>query len=248
MEWDRAVRVLYIEDTAVNVALVSAILRRRPAVQLRVAGTGEEGVAAALADGPALVLLDLHLPDIDGHEVLRRLRADPATEGTPVVVVSADAATDARERVLAAGPIASWPSPWGWPTCSPWSTNWRLSRRWRGPRSPGLPFGSAARRSRWPAWAWVVGARRHMPAPSRLRATPRAVVRARLRRAPADPFPQARAGRRYVPGRGTAIVVGARGAATGAPGDPSARVGHRSCTSGPRRRGRDSPCHGTAKP
>jgi CheY-like chemotaxis protein len=103
MEWERAVRVLYIEDTAVNVALVSAILRRRPAVQLRVAGTGEEGVAAALADGPALVLLDLHLPDIDGHEVLRRLRADPATEGTPVVVVSADAATDARERVLAAG-------------------------------------------------------------------------------------------------------------------------------------------------
>jgi hypothetical protein len=98
-----APRVLYIEDTPVNVALVAAMLRRRPAVELHVAETGEEGVRAALAGRPALVLLDLHLPDIDGHEVLRRLRADAATAATPVVIVSADAAGDARDRLLAAG-------------------------------------------------------------------------------------------------------------------------------------------------
>jgi len=100
---DDVTRVLYIEDTPVNVTLVTAMLRRRPAVQVTVAQTGEEGVRSALAELPALVLLDLHLPDIDGHEVLRRLRADAATAATPVVVVSADATGDARERVLAAG-------------------------------------------------------------------------------------------------------------------------------------------------
>lgn len=98
-----APRVLYIEDTPVNVTLVAAMLRRRPAVELHVAETGEAGVRAALAARPALVLLDLHLPDIDGHEVLRRLRADAATSATPVVIVSADAAGDARNRLLAAG-------------------------------------------------------------------------------------------------------------------------------------------------
>jgi CheY-like chemotaxis protein len=96
-------RVLYIEDTPVNVALVEAMLRRRPGVRLSVAATGEDGVATARAEPPALVLLDLHLPDIDGHEVLRRLRDDAATRETPVVVVSADATIDARERMLAAG-------------------------------------------------------------------------------------------------------------------------------------------------
>jgi CheY-like chemotaxis protein len=96
-------RVLYIEDTPVNVSLVEGMLRRRPAVQLSVALTGEAGVETARAEQPSLVLLDLHLPDIDGHEVLRRLRADETTRDTPVVVVSADATSDARERLLAAG-------------------------------------------------------------------------------------------------------------------------------------------------
>jgi CheY-like chemotaxis protein len=100
---DDATRVLYIEDTAVNVTLVAAMLRRRPGVRLSVAGTGTAGVATAQAERPALVLLDLHLPDIDGHEVLRRLRADATTRDTPVVIVSADATGGARDELLAAG-------------------------------------------------------------------------------------------------------------------------------------------------
>lgn len=100
---DDATRVLYIEDTAVNVTLVTAMLRRRPGVRLSVAPTGTAGIATALAECPALVLLDLHLPDIDGHEVLRRLRADATTRDTPVVIVSADATGVARDALLAAG-------------------------------------------------------------------------------------------------------------------------------------------------
>lgn len=100
---DDATRVLYIEDTPVNVTLVEAMLRRRPGVRLSVAQTGTAGVRTALAERPALVLLDLHLPDIDGHEVLRRLRADSTTRDTPVVVVSADATGVARDELLSAG-------------------------------------------------------------------------------------------------------------------------------------------------
>jgi CheY-like chemotaxis protein len=52
---------------------------------------------------PDLILLDLHLPDIPGHEVLDRLRADPATANIPVVVISADATAGAQARLRAAG-------------------------------------------------------------------------------------------------------------------------------------------------
>jgi CheY-like chemotaxis protein len=61
------------------------------------------GLDLAVAEPPDLVLLDLHLPDLRGEEILRRLKADPRTADVPVIVVSADATPGQVERLRAAG-------------------------------------------------------------------------------------------------------------------------------------------------
>jgi PAS domain S-box-containing protein len=95
--------VLYIEDNPSNIKLVERLLAKRPEVALLVAPQGFLGVELALEHQPALVLLDLHLPDISGEEVLRRLRHDPRTANIPVVIVSADATPGQIERQRLAG-------------------------------------------------------------------------------------------------------------------------------------------------
>ena len=95
--------VLYIEDNVANVRLVERIVADRHDLQLITAMQGRLGLELAVEHKPALVLLDLHLPDIGGDEVLRRLRDDPATSAIPVVVVSADATPGQIQRLLAEG-------------------------------------------------------------------------------------------------------------------------------------------------
>jgi CheY-like chemotaxis protein len=95
--------VLYVEDSSSNVRLVEQILLRQPAVTLTVAMRGLEALDIARNDPPDLVLLDLHLPDLPGEEVLRMLRRDPRTEAVPVVVVSADATPGQVERLRGEG-------------------------------------------------------------------------------------------------------------------------------------------------
>lgn len=84
-------RVLYIEDNEINAILMQELLLQRPGVQLQVAGTVEDGLAAARRQRPDLVLLDMNLPDAPGGDVLDAMQADPALRETPVIVVSADA-------------------------------------------------------------------------------------------------------------------------------------------------------------
>ncbi len=96
-------RVLYVEDMVANVKLVTEILRRRPDVTLIPAMLGGIALELAHEHSPDLVLLDLHLPDMGGEEVLRRLRADPRTAHVPVVILSADATGTQDASVLAAG-------------------------------------------------------------------------------------------------------------------------------------------------
>ncbi len=97
------VTVLYIEDNTPNVRLLERVLEHRPCVTLVSAELGALGLDFAASHKPDLVLLDLHLPDLQGDEVLARLRADPATEHIPVVVVSADANPDNAQIFADAG-------------------------------------------------------------------------------------------------------------------------------------------------
>ncbi|HSI56561.1 MAG TPA: response regulator, partial [Ideonella sp.] len=95
--------VHYIEDNETNAEVMRGVLAQRPQVRLTISETGTEGLSAIRSDPPSLVLLDMHLPDLDGLEVLRELRADPATADIPVIVVSADATTARIEQAFAEG-------------------------------------------------------------------------------------------------------------------------------------------------
>jgi signal transduction histidine kinase/ActR/RegA family two-component response regulator len=95
--------VLYVEDDTANLTLARHILARRPGVQLLAATQGQDGIDLALAHHPALILLDIHLPDMDGHEVYQRLQLHPETSGIPVVIVSASAMPSDIERLMEAG-------------------------------------------------------------------------------------------------------------------------------------------------
>jgi signal transduction histidine kinase/ActR/RegA family two-component response regulator len=98
--------LLYIEDHVSNIALVERLLARRGDYGLITATTGRAGLKLAGELLPDAVLLDLDLPDIRGEDVMRQLRADPATDRIPVIVVSADATSWRRDELIAAGAAA----------------------------------------------------------------------------------------------------------------------------------------------
>lgn len=106
-------RILYVEDMVANVRLVEHILRRRPDVTLVPAMLARIALELAPTLQPDLVLLDLHLPDLSGEDVLRELRAQPATAHIPVVILSADATGARNEALLAAGAVAYLTKPIG---------------------------------------------------------------------------------------------------------------------------------------
>ena len=95
--------LLYVEDNLANLTLVESLLSSRPEITLLSAMQGRMGLDLAWEHAPDLILLDLHLPDMSGGDVLRRLRSDPRTRDTPVVVISADATPGQVERLRAAG-------------------------------------------------------------------------------------------------------------------------------------------------
>ncbi len=95
--------VLYIEDNPVNLELMTAMLARMAEVRARCVISAREGLALAAAEPPDLILLDLQMPVMDGFEVLRRLRADPALRDIPVYAVSANALSLDIEAARAAG-------------------------------------------------------------------------------------------------------------------------------------------------
>ena len=95
-------RVLVIEDNALNLKLVRDVLQHA-GYDVVEAATGELGVASAASEPPDLVLLDLQLPGIDGHETLRRLRAGVLPDRVPVVAVTALAMAEDRDRAQRAG-------------------------------------------------------------------------------------------------------------------------------------------------
>lgn len=96
------VRILYVEDNEDNIYMLSARLRRK-GCEVIVAVDGEEGVARAQSDAPALILMDLSLPVLDGWEATRRLKASAETRDIPVIALSSHTMPGDREAALAAG-------------------------------------------------------------------------------------------------------------------------------------------------
>ncbi len=95
--------VLYIEDNIGNVRLLERLLAHRPSITLVTTLRGSEGLALALEHQPDLILLDVHMPDLSGYEVLSSLRRDERTKSIPVVMLSADASHEQVQRFRDAG-------------------------------------------------------------------------------------------------------------------------------------------------
>jgi two-component system cell cycle response regulator DivK len=94
--------ILVVEDNEKNRKLVRDVLVVK-GYRLLETESGEDGLRLAREQHPALILMDIQLPGIDGIETLRRLRADPATAAIPVVAVTASAMTQDRQKILVAG-------------------------------------------------------------------------------------------------------------------------------------------------
>jgi CheY-like chemotaxis protein len=107
----RALSVLYIEDNPVNVILVEELVTMRANVRLSCAKDGLSGVAQALTECPDVVLIDMQLPDIDGFEVLRRLRTASTLAHCVKIALSANGMSDDIARARAAGFDDYWTKP-----------------------------------------------------------------------------------------------------------------------------------------
>jgi two-component system, cell cycle response regulator DivK len=94
--------IVLVEDNEKNRKLARDVLTFQ-GYRVVEAESAEDGLAAVARERPALVLMDIHLPGIDGIEALRRLRADPGTRDIPVIAVTASAMTHDRQKILAAG-------------------------------------------------------------------------------------------------------------------------------------------------
>ncbi len=104
-------RVLYIEDNPVNVLLVQELIAMRNDVRLSIAEDGTTGVMLARTEQPQVVLVDMQLPDFDGFEVLRRIRAERSLDDSSIVALSANAMPDDVNRALQAGFDDYWTKP-----------------------------------------------------------------------------------------------------------------------------------------
>ena len=96
--------ILAIDDTPDNLSLVSAVLR--DTYRVKAANNGEKGLSIALSDDPPdLILLDVMMPDLDGHEVCRRLKADPRSRDIPVIFLTAQADVENEQLGLSLGAV-----------------------------------------------------------------------------------------------------------------------------------------------
>lgn len=95
-------RILVVEDNEWSRDIIARRLARR-GYQVIVAADGKRGIALAQSQSPDLILMDMSLPEIDGWEATRRLKADPATRAIPVVALTAHAMASDRQKATDAG-------------------------------------------------------------------------------------------------------------------------------------------------
>jgi CheY-like chemotaxis protein len=95
-------KILIVEDDPVSLKLVRDVLQANE-YETEEATNGEEAVAKAIELRPALIVMDIRLPGVDGLEATRRLKSDPSTAAIPIVAVTAHAMPEDEARILAAG-------------------------------------------------------------------------------------------------------------------------------------------------
>ena len=95
-------KILYVEDNDDNIYMLERRLKRA-GFDVVIARDGAQGVAMALTEQPALILMDLGLPVLDGSEATRQIKAAPETKHIPVIALTSNAMTGDREKALAAG-------------------------------------------------------------------------------------------------------------------------------------------------
>ena len=95
-------KILLVEDNEMNRDMLSRRLTRR-GYDVVIAVDGEQGLAMARSDKPALILMDMSLPGLDGWEVTRQLKALPETRSIPVIALTAHAMAGDREKAIAVG-------------------------------------------------------------------------------------------------------------------------------------------------
>jgi CheY-like chemotaxis protein len=100
---DRAARVLVVEDNEMNMQLVEYLLEEG-GYQIVKAASGEDALAIARGGEPVdLILMDIHLPGIDGLSVIREMKSDPQTGAIPILALTAHAMRGDKDRFLEAG-------------------------------------------------------------------------------------------------------------------------------------------------
>jgi CheY-like chemotaxis protein len=95
-------KILLVEDNEMNRDMLSRRLQKK-GYEVLVAVDGQEGVTMAETTAPALILMDMSLPVLDGWEATRRLKADPATRSIPIIALTAHAMSGDREKAVEAG-------------------------------------------------------------------------------------------------------------------------------------------------
>ncbi|MDO8801552.1 response regulator [Phenylobacterium sp.] len=98
-------RLLYVDDDDLVRDLVRLSLNRDPYLQSQIVNSGEQALACLETFAPDVVLLDVSMPEMDGSEVLRRLRLVPGHSHTPVIFMTARALADERQRLMALGAV-----------------------------------------------------------------------------------------------------------------------------------------------
>ena len=96
-------KLLYVEDNEDNLYMLQLWFDVLGGYEILSARDGATGIAMAASERPDLILMDLNLPEIDGWEATRRLKADPATRDIPIIALSAHAMAGDREKALATG-------------------------------------------------------------------------------------------------------------------------------------------------
>ncbi len=95
-------KILLVEDNEMNRDMLSRRLQKK-GFEVVMAFDGKKGVEMALAEKPDLILMDMSLPELDGWEATRQIKANPTTQKVPVIALTAHAMSGDREKALAAG-------------------------------------------------------------------------------------------------------------------------------------------------